>query len=93
MQNVKELTKVNDIQQALTEYIGRELLFGEMHRMPGTNDPLLGTGGVVDSVGLNQLIAFVESRFGFRVDDLDIVPENFGTLAALTTYVQSHRPG
>lgn len=78
-----------DVEAILSDFICRELLFNDRTRMPGADQPLLGLeGGVVDSVGLQHLIAFVESEFGVLVDDLDIVPENFETLGALVAYIK-----
>jgi acyl carrier protein len=76
------------VQETIADYVCRELLFNDKDRMPRPTDPLLGPGGVVDSFGLQQLIDFVEKSFGIQVGDLDIVPENFETLAALTAYVE-----
>lgn len=79
-----------DVRDTLTDFICRELLFNERHRAPTLDQPLLGAvGGVVDSVGLHQLVMFIETQFNVRVDDLDIVPENFETLRALVAFVQS----
>lgn len=78
-------------QETVTDYICRELLFDDEDRMPGPEAPLTGPGGVVDSVGLHQLITFVESTFRIEVGDLDIVPENFLTLSALVAFIERKR--
>jgi acyl carrier protein len=78
-----------DVQQKLADYLCREYLNNDRSRVPGPDQPLLSAeGGPVDSVGLHQLITFVESGLGVTVDDLDIVPENFATLRALSRYVE-----
>jgi acyl carrier protein len=43
--------------------------------------------GVVDSLGIFQLIAFLEERFGIKIGDEEITPENFGTIAAIDRLV------
>lgn len=90
--NVRDVVTMNT-QEAVSDYICRELLFDERDRMPAPDAPLTGPGGVVDSVGLHQLISFLESTFGIEVGDLDIVPENFSTLSALFSYVEQKRGG
>ena len=45
--------------------------------------------GVIDSLGIQLLIAFIENRFGIQVDDMDLLPENFDSINALTAYVES----
>ena len=43
--------------------------------------------GIVDSLGVTQLVDFCESRYGIRVTDEDLVPANFQTLRRLADYV------
>jgi acyl carrier protein len=44
--------------------------------------PLIQTG-VIDSLGLFRLVEFLESEYGIRIDDTEIVPENFATLSSI----------
>jgi len=54
------------------------------------DQPLLDSaGGVIDSMSLWPLIVFVEERFGIKVEDTDIMQENFQTLQALTKFIES----
>ena len=73
--------------EAIEDYICREILFNDKSKLPGPEETLIGTGGVVDSFGLTQLIVFVEDELGVTIDDVDVVPENFQTLTALTDFV------
>jgi len=78
-----------DIQQSISDYIFREFAYTDRTRRPGADDPLLGSeGGTVDSVGLHQLIMFVEKEFGITMDDQDIVPETFQSPRVLAAYVE-----
>ena len=43
--------------------------------------------GIIDSTGVLELVSFVESSFGISVDDTELVPENFDSLAALSTFI------
>jgi len=43
--------------------------------------------GIVDSLGLQQLVSFLETEFGVVVDDEHLLPENFETLDAITALV------
>ena len=52
----------------------------------GDEDDLIDSG-VVDSLGIFQLIAFLEERFGIKIGDEEITPENFGTIAAIDRLV------
>ena len=53
------------------------------------DDESLVESGVVDSLGIFQLIAFLEETFGVRIGDEDITPENFGTIEAIERLVHS----
>jgi acyl carrier protein len=43
--------------------------------------------GVIDSLGLLKLIAWLEDRFELSVDDSALDPDNFRTVAAIDAFV------
>ena len=43
--------------------------------------------GIVDSLGILDLVGFIEDQFGVEAQDDDLVPENFDSIAALTRFV------
>ena len=47
--------------------------------------------GIIDSTGVLELVSFVEDRFGISVQDEELVPANFDSLAALCAYVERKR--
>ena len=51
------------------------------------DDEDLIDSGVVDSLGIFQLVAFLEERFGVAIADSDITPDNFGTIARIERLV------
>jgi acyl carrier protein len=44
-------------------------------------------GGIIDSVGVLELVAFLEETFGFRVEDEELIPENLDSVDKLVTYI------
>ena len=44
-------------------------------------------GGVADSLGVIQMVAFLEETFGIRIGDHEIVQDNFRTVDALVHFV------
>jgi acyl carrier protein len=48
-----------------------------------TDDYLLLENGVIDSLGLLRIVEFLESQYGVEIDDRELVPTNFATLAAI----------
>jgi acyl carrier protein len=53
-----------------------------------TNDYLLLENAVIDSLGVHQLVTFLETTYGIEIDDEDLVPENFETLATIADMVE-----
>lgn len=52
-------------------------------------DTPLFSDGTVDSVGMIDLIGFIETTEGFEVSQADITIENFDTVSKLLEYVRS----
>ena len=50
-------------------------------------DTLLFEEGIFDSMGLLNLISFLEENYGVRTDDTDLVEENFKNLKAIEEFV------
>lgn len=74
----------------ISEYIVREFLPDlTPSQLPHEQD-LLGDG-VVDSLGVLKLIAWVEHHFGLAVGDTDLDPDNFRSVRAIDAYVASSR--
>lgn len=47
--------------------------------------------GIVDSMGILELVAFIESEFDIQVEDIDLTPENFESIEAIATFVTAKR--
>ncbi len=47
--------------------------------------------GIVDSTGVLEVVSFLEGELGVEVADEDVVPDNFGSIAALAAYVERKR--
>ena len=51
-------------------------------------DDLLESG-ILDSLGILDLVAFVEQNFGILLSDDELLPENFQTIERLSAFVVS----
>jgi len=51
------------------------------------DDSNLIESGVIDSLGIQSLIAFLEGAYGIEISDMDLVPENFETISAIDNYI------
>lgn len=65
----------------------RGFLIEELHwqgpRSELSDDLPLIENRVVDSMGLLRLVAWLEETFGVEIADEEVVPANFGTIAAI----------
>ena len=51
------------------------------------SDSLL-ENGVMDSTGILELVAFLESDFAIQMSDAEIVPDNLDSIAAIAAYLE-----
>ena len=52
----------------------------------GNEDPLL-KNGLIDSLGILEVVTFLESEFGIVVVDEELLPENFESIRSLSKFV------
>jgi acyl carrier protein len=78
-----------DIERQLAEYIEKEIAYNRGGAPVLPDEPLLE--GLVDSTSMLRLALFIEERFGVRVEDDDLVPENFETVRSLAKFVERKR--
>lgn len=83
MQNVEELVR---------QYIAQNILFSN-NGYPYADDTSFLDEGIIDSMNVLELVAFVEEKFGITVQDQDIVPDNFDSVSKLAAYVRRRAAG
>jgi acyl carrier protein len=47
--------------------------------------------GILDSTAVLEIVQFFESDLGITVEDEEMVPENFGSIARLVSYVEKKK--
>lgn len=75
---------MNDI---IIDYIKQQLLSGQVDIDLSPEEDLLGSG-LIDSLGMIQLLAFIEERFEVKVPPQDMTIENFMTVGAIGDYLE-----
>ncbi len=73
-----------DTQETLKQFISQTLLNGRIQIE--ADDDLLGEE-IIDSMGIMQLIAFIEDTFDVDVAQADITIVNFRTVKAIDAYL------
>ena len=51
------------------------------------DDDSLLEKGVIDSTGVLELVAFIEEKYGFRVEDEELVPENLDSIRNVVEFI------
>jgi acyl carrier protein len=77
-----------DRKTALTEFIKNEVMRNKNAKLDENEDLL--SAGILDSLAILQLVAYVEDQFGIKVPDEDVVFENFQSVSALTSYLEKY---
>ena len=74
--------------EILLQHIHEVLLNGRLTEPISADEDLLGSG-LVDSIGMLQIIQFIETRFELSIPFEDVIIENFESVSAMTIYLES----
>ena len=81
---------MSDIQGKIRMFIEENFLFREDRAAISESESLLDAG-LIDSTGILELVAFLESEFAIQMADADIVPENLDSIQVIVRYVEGKR--
>lgn len=82
------MSDVAGIRQQLRAFIQENFLYMRPDLKFGDDESLF-TRGVIDSLGVMEIVGHVEEHWGLAIDPDDVTEQNFGSLNALATYVAS----
>ncbi len=80
------------VTETLRNFVVQNFLFGDLTRPLADDDSFLEKG-IVDSTGILEMVGFLEKEFGFKVQDEEIVPDHFDSIARLARYVHRKQTG
>jgi acyl carrier protein len=69
----------------LKNYIEDQLMKGSMSGVDDNENLLVS--GIIDSLGVLQLISFIEERFNIEVPDEDVTIDNFQSVQSISDYL------
>jgi len=75
-----------EIEKKIRSFIVTQLYYADDN--PITDEDSFLETGVVDSMGVMELVAFVQSEFGVEVAQSEIVVENFDSIRKLADFVR-----
>ncbi|HXK61299.1 MAG TPA: acyl carrier protein [Acidobacteriota bacterium] len=78
------------VEQRIREFISNELMF---HQGPDgiPSEQSLITSGILDSLALLRLIMFLQEEFNVKIEDEEVVPDNFETIRAIDAFLAKKR--
>jgi len=86
------MTTETAIRERIREFILNEFM-ADLDPTELTDDMSFESAHIVDSVGMMDLILFVEEAFEFEVENEEALPENFDSVDNLVTYVTRKQAG
>lgn len=81
-----------NVDLTLRDFVVENFLYGDRNASLDDRDSFLEKG-IVDSTGVLELVSYLEEAFGIKVEDEEIIPDNFDSIANLTRYVERKRVG
>jgi acyl carrier protein len=63
-----------------------------MTKKVGDDEPLL-KNGLIDSLGILEIVTFLEKEFDVAISDDELLPENFESLSSLSNFVRQKTNG
>jgi acyl carrier protein len=76
-------TKTTD---SIKTYITQHFFAARKRRLKAS-DPLLQSG-IIDSMGILDLVGYLETSFEISILDDDLLPENFDSIETIATFVE-----
>jgi acyl carrier protein len=78
---------MDNIEEMIRKYISENILFSG-NGYPHADDTSFLEEGIVDSMGIMELVMFVDETFGITVEDEELVPDNFDSVTRLASYIR-----
>jgi len=80
------------VRRDVTAFIVENFLFGNVADAPRPETSFMETG-LVDSTGILELVAHLESAYGVSVADDELIPENLDSVGSIAAFVVRKKGG
>ncbi len=81
---------MQQIEQELRQFVVDNFLFGEGEEQLSNEDSFLEKG-LIDSMGILNLVNYVQEKFAVTVADEELIPENWDSVRRVADFVESKR--
>lgn len=75
------------MQTEIRQFVVENFLFGQNDRQVSNTQSFLESG-IIDSTGVLELIAFLESKYGIAIADEELVPANLDSVERVASFVE-----
>jgi acyl carrier protein len=75
-----------EIEQEIRQFIVDNFLFGDKESGFSDDDSFLERE-IIDSTGVLELVAFLEEKYGIKIKDTELVPENLDSVSCLVRFI------
>jgi len=79
-----------NVEKEIRDFIVENFLFGNREKLPADDDSFLQKG-LIDSTGILEVVNFIEEKFGIRVEDDELLPENLDSVRSLAGFIARKR--
>ncbi len=75
------------IEAQIQQYVAENLLFSDQGHAFDLDASFLREG-IIDSLGVVELVTYAGSAFGIAVDPQEVTPENFDSISRLANFIR-----
>src|SRR5437867_9598586 len=75
------------LEEQIQDYLISNLLYVEDDYEYDRDTSFIGDG-LIDSMGVTELVTYVESAFGITVEQEDVTPDNFDSINKLAAFIR-----
>ncbi|MBP9903341.1 MAG: acyl carrier protein [Verrucomicrobia bacterium] len=75
------------VESLIRDFIAQNILFSE-NGFPHSDEASLLEEGIIDSLGVIELVHFVQTTFDVKVEQSELRPEHFESVARLAAFVR-----
>jgi acyl carrier protein len=79
-----------EVNSKVREFIKDNFMYRDDREDLADTESLLDAG-LIDSTGILELVAFIETEFSIQMADADIVPDNLDSVETIVRYVEGKR--
>jgi acyl carrier protein len=90
MKQVERATVEQDIEGQIKNFVATQVLFTD-GEFPYSDDISFLSEGIIDSLGVMELMAFVKTKFGVAVDQSEVTPDHFDSVTKLAAFIRKKK--